>query len=112
MEAVRLVLTAVRVLAAIGWSGAMIFHIAVLDPVFRKNEVSVQSAFLLALMEQRFRKLVGMSIVMLAGSGFAKAYLLLGSFSGLWAPTARRYILLKIGLTGALLVLFSVCPET
>ena len=112
MEPVRVVLTAVHVLAAIAWLGGMIFHIAVLDPVFRKNEVSVQSAFLLALMEQRFRKLVGTSIVLLAGSGFAKAYLLLGSFSGLWTTTAGRYILLKIGLTGAMLVIFAVCPKT
>jgi uncharacterized membrane protein len=112
MEAVRVVLTAVHVLAAIAWLGGMIFHVAVLDPVFRKNEVSVQSAFLLALMEQRFRKLVGTSIALLAGSGFAKTYLLLGSFSGLWMTTAGRYILLKIGLTGAMLVIFAVCPKT
>jgi putative copper resistance protein D len=112
MEPFRVVLTTVHVLAAIAWLGGMIFHIAVLDPVFRKNEVSVQSAFLLALMEQRFRKLVGTSIALLAGSGFAKAYLLLGSFSGLWTTSAGRYILLKIGLTGAMLVIFAVCPKT
>src|SRR3989304_2851300 len=106
MEPLRVVLTAVHVLAAIAWLGGRIFHIGVLDPVFRKNEVSVQSAFLLALMEQRFRKLVGTSIVLLAGSGFAKAYLLLGAFSGLWTTTAGRYILLKIGFSGEMLVIF------
>src|SRR4030065_162268 len=111
MEAVRVVLTAVHVLAAIAWLGGMIFHIAVLDPVFRKNEVSVQSAFLLALMEQRFRKLVGTSIVLLAGSGFAKAYLLLGSFSGLWTTPAGRDTPLKISLPGAMLLMFAGCPK-
>jgi uncharacterized membrane protein len=112
MEHLHSVLTAVHVLAAIAWLGGMIFHIVVLDPVFRKNEVNVQSAFLLALMERRFRKLVGASIALLAGSGSAKAYLLLGSLSGLWTTTAGRYILLKIGLTGAMLVVFAVCPKT
>src|SRR3989304_10377652 len=100
------VLTAIHLLAAVAWLGGMIFHIAVLDPVFRKNEVSVQSAVLLALMEQRFRKLVGTSIVLLAGSGFAKGDLLLGAFSGLWTTTAGRYILLKIGFSGEMLVIF------
>jgi len=50
----------------------MIFHIVVLDPVFRKNEVSFQSAYLLALMEGRFRKLVGTSIALLLASGVGK----------------------------------------
>src|SRR3990172_8502561 len=95
MERIPMVLTAVHVLGAIAWLCGMIFHIVVLDPVFRKNEVNFQGAFLLALMEQRFRKLVGTSIVLLVGSGFAKAYLLL-----------------KIGLTGAMLVIFAVCPKT
>lgn len=112
MEPLSLVLTAVHVLAAIAWLGGMIFHIAVLDPVFRKNEVTVQSAFLLALVEQRFRKLVGTSIVLLVASGFAKAYLLLGAFSGLWTTAAGRTILLKIALTGGMIVIFAVCPKT
>ena len=105
-------LTTIHVLAAIAWLGGMIFHIVVLDPVFRKNEVSAQSAFLLALMERRFRKLVGTSIVLLTGSGFAKAYLMLGSIYGLWTTTAGRYILLKIALTWAMLVIYAVCPKT
>ena len=112
MDWIHMTLTAVHVLAAIAWLGGMIFHIAVLDPVFRKNEVTVQSAFLLALMERRFRKLVGTSIVLLVGSGSVKAYLLLGSFPGLWTTTAGRYILLKIGVTAAMLVIFAVCPKT
>src|SRR3990172_5826666 len=72
MERIPMVLTAVHVLGAIAWLCGMIFHIVVLDPVFRKNEVNFQGAFLLALMEQRFRKLVGTSIVLLVGSGFAR----------------------------------------
>lgn len=112
MELLHVALTAVHVLAAIAWLGGMIFHIVVLDPVFRKNEVDFRSAFLLAQMEQRFRKLVGTSIVLLVSSGFAKAYLLLGSFSLLWTTAAGRYILLKIGLTAAMLVIFAVCPKT
>ena len=112
MEAVRVVLTAVHVLAAIAWLGGMIFHIAVLDPVFRKNEVNFQGAFLLALMEQRFRKLVGTSIALLVGSGIVKAYFLLGSFSALWTTAAGRTVLLKIGLTGAMLFIFAICPKT
>src|SRR4030043_567778 len=112
MEPVRVVLTAVRVLAAIGWLGGMIFHIAVLDPVFRKNEVTFQSAFLLALMEQRFRKLVGASIALLVGSGIVKAYFLLGSFASLWTTSTGSYVLLKIGLTGAMLFIFAICPKT
>jgi len=112
MEPIQIALTTIHVLAAIAWLGGMIFHIIVLDPVFRKNEVNFQSAFLLALMEQRFRKLVGTSIVLLVASGFAKAYFLLDSFSGLWTTTAGRYILLKIGLTGGMLVIFAVCPKT
>jgi len=71
-------LSVVHLLAVIAWLGGMIFHIVVLDPVFRKNEVSFQSAYLLALMEGRFRKLVGTSIALLLASGAAKAYLLLG----------------------------------
>lgn len=112
MEIFQVALTAVHLLAAIAWLGGMIFHIAVLDPVFRKNEVTFQSAFLLALMEQRFRKLVGTSIVLLVLSGFGKAYLLLESFSGLWMTTTGRYILLKVGLTSAMLIIFAVCPKT
>jgi uncharacterized membrane protein len=112
MEVLQVVMTAVHLLAAIAWLGGMIFHIVVLDPVFRKNEVTFQSAFLLALMEQRFRKLVGTSIVLLVLSGLGKAFLLLASFSGLWTTTAGRYILLKAGLTGAMLVIFAVCPKT
>lgn len=112
MEWIDTALTAVHVLAAVAWLGGMIFHIVVLDPVFRKNEVSIQSAFLLASMEGRFRKLVGTSIALLVGSGFAKAYLLLGSIPGLWETVAGRYILLKIALTGAMLVIFAVCPKT
>jgi uncharacterized membrane protein len=80
--------------------------------VFRKNEVTFQSAFLLALMEQRFRKLVGASIALLVLSGFGKAFLLLGSFSGLWTTSTGRYILLKVGLTGLMLVIFAICPKT
>lgn len=112
MDLLHIVLTAVHLLAAIAWLGGMIFHIAVLDPVFRKNEVSFQSAFLLALIEKRFRVLVGASIALLVGSGAVKAYLLLGSFPALWTTTAGRYILLKIGLTGLMLVIFAVCPKT
>lgn len=112
MEILRMALTAVHLLAAIAWLGGMIFHIVVLDPVFRKNEVTFQSAFLLALMEQRFRKLVGTSIALLVGSGIAKASFLLGSFSGLWTTATGRYILLKVGLTGLMLVIFAVCPKT
>src|SRR3989304_2559596 len=59
MEFVSVALTAIHLLAVIAWLGGMIFHIVVLDPVFRKNEVSFQSAYLLALMEGRFRKLAG-----------------------------------------------------
>jgi uncharacterized membrane protein len=59
MEFVSTALTVVHLLAVIAWLGGMIFHIVVLDPVFRKNEVSFQSAYLLALMERRFRKLWG-----------------------------------------------------
>lgn len=112
MEFVRVALTAVHLLAAIAWLGGMIFHIVVLDPVFRRNEVSVQSALLLALMERRFRKLVGASIVLLVGSGAAKAYFLLGSAPELFATTAGRFVLLKVGLTAAMLVIFAVCPKT
>jgi uncharacterized membrane protein len=112
MEILQTLLTAVHLLAAIAWLGGMIFHIAVLDPVFRKNEVTFQSAFLLALMEQRFRKLVGTSIALLVGSGIAKAYFLLGSFSSLWTTTTGRYVLLKAGLTGAMLFIFAICPKT
>ena len=112
MELLGIALTAVHVLAAVAWLGGMIFHIAVLDPVFRKNEVSFQSAFLLALIERRFRTLVGTSIVLLAGSGAVKAYLLLGSIPALWTTAAGRLILLKIGLTAAMLVIFAVCPKT
>ena len=112
METLSVVLTAVHVLAAIAWLGGMIFHIVVLDPVFRKNEVSFQSAFLLALMERRFRALVGTSIVLLVGSGAVKAYFLLGSFPALWTTSAGRLVLLKIGLTAAMLVIFAVCPKT
>ena len=112
MDLLHTALTAVHLLAAIAWLGGMIFHIVVLDPVFRGNEVSFQSAFLLALMEQRFRKLVGVSIALLVGSGAVKAYLLLGSLPALWSTTAGRYVLLKIGLTGLMLVIFAVCPKT
>ncbi len=112
MDRLGVVLTAVHLLAAIAWLGGMIFHIVVVDPVFRKNEVSFQSAFLLALMERRFRKLVGTSIVLLAGSGAAKAYLLLGSLPALWTAPAGRLVLLKAGLTAAMLVIFAVCPKT
>ncbi|MBF8259616.1 MAG: hypothetical protein HW377_1990, partial [Actinobacteria bacterium] len=55
MDYLHIALTAVHLLAAIAWLGGMIFHIYVLDPVFRKSEVTFQSAILLALMEQRFR---------------------------------------------------------
>lgn len=112
MELFAPLLTAVHLLAAIAWLGGMIFHIVVLDPVFRKNEVTFQSAFLLALMEQRFRKLVGTSIALLVLSGFGKAYMLLGSFSALWTTATGRTILLKIALTGAMLGIFAVCPKT
>ncbi len=112
MELLGVVLTAVHVLAAVAWLGGMIFHIAVVDPVFRNNEVSFRSAVLLALMERRFRKLVGTSIALLAGSGAAKAYLLLGSLPALWTTSAGRVVLLKAGLTAAMLVIFAVCPKT
>ena len=112
MEYVQIALTAIHLLAAIAWLGGMIFHIYVLDPVFRKNEVTFQSAFLLALMEQRFRKLVGTSIALLVGSGVAKAYFLLGSFDALRTTPSGRYVLLKVALTGAMLVIFAVCPKT
>ena len=105
-------LTAVHLVAAVAWLGGMIFHIVVVDPVFRKNEVSFQSAFLLALMERRFRKLVGTSIVLLVGTGAVKAYLLLGSVPALWTTSAGRLVLFKIGLTAAMLVIFAVCPKT
>lgn len=112
MELFGVALTAVHLLAAVAWLGGMIFHILVLDPVFRKNEVSFQSAVLLALMERRFRKLVGASIVLLVGSGAVKAYILLGSFPALWTTTAGRLVLVKAGLTVAMLVIFAVCPKT
>jgi uncharacterized membrane protein len=112
MEVLQMSLTVVHLIAAIAWLGGMIFHILVLDPVFRKNEVTFQSAFLLALMEQRFRKLVGTSIALLVASGGAKAYFLLGSFEALWKTSTGSYVLLKIGLTGAMLVIFAICPKT
>lgn len=112
MELVGTALTVVHLLAVIAWLGGMIFHIVVLDPVFRKNEVSFQSAYLLALMEGRFRKLVGTSIALLLASGAAKAYLLLGTTDALLHTGAGRYVLLKVGLTAAMLVIFAVCPKT
>ena len=112
MELLGIALTAVHLLAAAAWLGGMVFHILVVDPVFRKNEVSIQSAFLLALMERRFRKLVGASIVLLVGSGAAKAYFLLGSLPALWTTPIGRLVLLKVGLTAAMLVIFAVCPKT
>jgi len=112
MEFLHPFLTAIHLLAAIAWLGGVIFHIFVLDPVYRKNEVSFQSAFLLALMERRFRVLVGGSIVALVGSGAVKASLLLGSWDGLWTTTAGRLILAKILLTASMLVIFAVCPKT
>jgi len=112
MEFVPIALTAVHLLAVIAWLGGMIFHIFVLDPVFRKNEVSFQSAYLLALMEARFRKLVGTSIGLLIASGIAKTYFLLGTADALLHTAAGRYVLLKAGLTAAMLVIFAVCPKT
>ena len=112
MELVSNALTAVHLLAVIAWLGGMIFHIVVLDPVFRKNEVSFQSAYLLTLMERRFRKLVGGSIALLLVSGAAKAHLLLGTIDALLHTAAGRYVLLKLGLTAAMLVIFAVCPKT
>lgn len=112
LEAVQVALTAVHLVSAMAWLGGMIFHIVVLDPVLRKNEVSMESAFLLALVERRFRKLVGTSIVFLTGSGIAKAWLILGSAPALWTTAAGRTVLFKIGLTAALLVIFAVCPKT
>jgi uncharacterized membrane protein len=112
MEYFHMALTAIHILSAIAWLGGMIFHIVVLDPVFRKNEVNFQSAFLLALIERRFRILVGTSIALLVTTGAAKSYFLLGSFDALWTTTAGRYVLLKIALTSAMLVIFAVCPRT
>jgi len=112
MELVPPALTVVHLLAVVAWLGGMVFHIAVLDPVFRKNEVSFQSAYLLALMEGRFRKLVGSSIALLLASGAAKAYLMLGTTDALLHTAAGRYVLLKVGLTAAMLVIFAVCPKT
>ncbi len=112
MEFVPAALTVLHLLAVIAWLGGMIFHIVVLDPVFRKNEVSFQSAYLLALMEGRFRKLVGSSIVLLLASGAAKAYLLLGTTEALLHTATGRYVLLKAVLTAAMLVIFAVCPKT
>lgn len=112
VETVSFILTVLHLMAAIAWLGGMVFHIFVLDPVFRDNEVSVQSAFLLSRMEARFRKLVGVSIAVLVTTGAIKAYLLLGTWELLPGTTAGRYILLKIGLTGTMLVIFAVCPKT
>jgi len=112
MEIVPVALTVVHLLASIAWLGGMIFHIFVLDPVFRDNEVSFRSAYLLGLMEARFRKLVGGSIALLLATGAAKAYLLLGTADALTGTAAGRYVLLKSGLTAAMLVIFAVCPKT
>ena len=112
MEFLPAALTAAHLLAAIAWLGGMIFHIFVLDPVYRDNEVNFQSAYLLALMEARFRKLVGGSIALLVSTGAAKAYLLLGTADALTGTAAGRYVLLKLGLTAAMLVIFAVCPKT
>lgn len=112
MEIVPAALTALHLLAVIAWLGGMMFHIFVLDPVFRDNEVSFQSAYLLALMEARFRKLVGGSIALLLATGAVKAYLLLGTVDALAGTAAGRYVLLKLGLTAAMLVIFAVCPKT
>jgi uncharacterized membrane protein len=112
MDTLHVVLTAAHILAAVAWLGGMIFHIFVLDPVFRKNEVSFQSAFLLALIERRFRKLVGSSIALLVLSGIGKAWLLLGSFEALRTTSAGRYVLLKAALTGAMIFIFAICPKT
>ena len=112
MEIVPVALTALHLMAAIAWLGGMIFHVFVLDPVFRDNEVSFQSARLLALMEARFRKLVGGSIALLLATGAGKAYLLLGTAGALAGTAAGRYVLIKIGLTAAMLVIFAVCPKT
>ena len=112
MEIVPVALTTLHLLAAIAWLGGMIFHIFVLDPVYRDNEVNFQSAYLLALMEARFRKLVGGSIVLLVSTGAVKAYLLLGTADALTGTAAGRYVLLKLGLTAAMLAIFAVCPKT
>jgi uncharacterized membrane protein len=112
MEIVPVALTVFHILAAVAWLGGMVFHIFVLDPVFRDNEVGFQSAYLLALMEGRFRKLVGGSIALLLATGAARAYLLLGTADALVGTAAGRYVLLKLGLTAAMLVIFAVCPKT
>ncbi len=112
MGPLHVVLTAVHLLAAIAWLGGMIFHMAVVDPVFRKNEVDVRSAFLLALMERRFRKLVGSAIVLLFATGLTKAFLLLGGPAGWPGTTAGRFVLLKIGLALLMVLVFAVCPKT
>lgn len=112
MEILSIALTVAHLLAVIAWLGGMIFHLVVLDPVFRDNEVSFQSAYLLALMETRFRKLVGGSIALLLATGVAKAYLILGTREALWNTATGRYVLLKVGLTAVMLVIFAVCPKT
>jgi uncharacterized membrane protein len=112
MEYVPAALTAAHLLAAIAWLGGMIFHIFVMDPVYRDNEVDFRSAYLLARMEARFRKLVGGSIALLVATGAAKAYLLLRTADALVGTTAGRYVLAKLGLTAAMLVIFAVCPKT
>lgn len=112
MEYLPVVLTAAHLLAVIAWLGGMIFHIFVLDPVYRDNEVDFRSAWLLSRMEARFRKLVGGSIALLVATGAAKAYLLLGSAEALAGTPAGRYVLAKLGITAAMLVIFAVCPKT
>lgn len=112
MEVLSITLTVAHLLAVIAWLGGMIFHIVVLDPVFRNNEVSFQSAYLLALMEARFRKLVGGSIALLLATGVAKGYLLLGTWESFWNTATGHHVLLKVGLTAAMLVIFAVCPKT
>jgi copper transport protein len=112
MEFLPAALTAAHLLAVIAWLGGMIFHLFVLDPVYRDNEVNLQSAYLLARMEARFRKLVGGSIALLLATGAAKAYLLLGTADALAGTPAGRYVLAKLALTAAMLVIFAVCPKT
>ena len=55
---------------------------------------------------------MGTSIALLLASGVAKAYLLLGTTEALLHTTVGRYVLLKGGLTTAMLVIFAVCPKT
>ena len=102
-----------HVVTAALWVGGMLFLVAVIVPLLRTPALRGQAVVLISAVGLRFRSVGWASLLVLVVTGTINAAFRAGSWSGLadpawWTNPFGRFLAMKLGLVGLILVLSAV----